>query len=260
MDVQMPVMDGYTATGKIRENSRYSDLPVLAMTANATLEDRERSLEAGMNEHIAKPIRPQILFEALLKWISHGERDIPETLWTEESVREHPALPDLPGIDTAEGVERFGGNVKSYIKLLQKFSENQADAISQMTGALQAADKDDADDQTNSLLADTGTELGRVIKLIEGIKAKKATLDTPDSKELPADLVPQLQDLLAKLEEYDSAAEDVLFEILDKVEGTPIYELLTGIKKQISQYDLEGAAEELQPIIEQIGQAGDDHG
>jgi PAS domain S-box-containing protein len=294
MDVQMPVMDGYTATGKIRENSGYSDLPVLAMTANATLEDRERSLEAGMNEHIAKPIRPQILFEALLKWISHGERDIPETLWAEGSAQEQPALPDLPGVDTAEGVDRFGGNVKSYIKLLQKFSENQADAISQMTEALQSGDKDlavrlahtlkgvsgsiganglqelatsletaikdDADDQTNSLLADTGTELGRVIKLIEGIKAKKATLDTSDSKELPADLVPQLQDLLAKLEEYDSAAEDMLFEILDKVEGTPIYELLTGIKKQISQYDLEGAAAELQPIIEQIGQAGDDHG
>ena len=293
MDVQMPVMDGYTATRKIRENSRYRDLPVLAMTANATLEDRERSLEAGMNEHIAKPIRPQILFEALLKWISHGERDIPETLWKEGSAQEQPALPDLPGVDTAEGVNRFGGNVKSYIKLLQKFSENQADTISQMTRALQSGDKeltvrlahtlkgvsgsigatglqglasrlesaikDSADGQTNSLLADTGTELDRVIKLIDGLKAKKASQGTPDSKELPAELVPQLQDLLAKLEEYDSAAEDMLFEILDKVEGTPVYDMLTGIMKQVGQYDLEGAAEKLQPIIEQI-QSGNDHG
>jgi HPt (histidine-containing phosphotransfer) domain-containing protein len=279
-------MDGYTATGKIRENPRFSDLPVLAMTANATLEDRERSLGAGMNEHIAKPIRPQILFEALLEWIPHGEREIPETLWAEESAQERPALPDLPGIDTAEGVDRFGGNVKSYIKLLQKFSENQADAISQMTGALQSGDKelavrlahtlkgvsgsigaaglqglatklesaikDSADDQTNSLLADTGTELDRVIKLIDGIKAKKTSHGTTDSKVLPAELVPQLQDLLAKLEEYDSAAEDVLFEILDKVEGTPVYDMLTGIKKQVSQYDLEGAADELRPLISNV--------
>ena len=64
---------------------------------------------------------------------------------------------------------------------------------------------------------------------------------------------------MAMLEEYDSAAEDVLFEILDKVEGTPVHGMLTGIKKQISQYDLEGAAEDLQPIIEQI-QAGNAHG
>jgi polar amino acid transport system substrate-binding protein len=263
------------------------------MTANATLEDRDRSLKAGMNEHIAKPIRPQILFEALLEWIPHGEREIPETMRTADSAGEQPELPELPGIDTVDGVERFGGNVKSYIKLLQKFSENQADAITVMTGALQSGDKesavrhahtlkgvsgsigatglqglatklesaikDSADEQTNSLLADTRTELGRVIKLIDGLTAKKTPEGTADSKELPADLVPQLQDLLTRLEEYDSAAEDVLFEILDKVEGTPVYDMLTGIKKQVSQYDLEGAAEELQPIIEQI-QAGDKHG
>jgi PAS domain S-box-containing protein len=59
MDVQMPVMDGFTATGKIREQECYTDLPVLAMTANATVEDRNKSLAAGMNEHIAKPINPQ---------------------------------------------------------------------------------------------------------------------------------------------------------------------------------------------------------
>ncbi len=286
MDVQMPVMDGFTATGKIRENSNYDDLPVLAMTANATLEDRDRSLEAGMNEHIAKPIRPQILFEALLKWIPHGERELPDTMQAADADQEQPGLPDLPGIDTVDGVERFGGNVKSYIKLLFKFAENQADAIVEMSGALESGDKDlairfahtlkgvggnigatdlqglasklesaiidDADDQTNSLLADTGIELGRVIKLIDGMQAGKTPGGAAESKELPADLVPQLQGLLSKLEEYDSEAEDVLFEILDKVEGTPVHGQLKGIKKQISQYDLEGAAEELQPIIEQI--------
>ena len=117
---------------------------------------------------------------------------------------------------------------------------------------LESAIKDSADDQTNSLLADTGTELDRVIKLIDGIKAKKTSHGTTDSKVLPAELVPQLQDLLAKLEEYDSAAEDVLFEILDKVEGTPVYDMLTGIKKQVSQYDLEGAADELRPLISNV--------
>jgi len=109
------------------------------------------------------------------------------------------------------------------------------------------------------LLAGTGAELDRVITLTDGLTAKPASGDGTGSNELPEDLVPQLQNLLAMLEEYDSAAEDVLFEILDKVEGTPVHGMLTGIKKQISQYDLEGAAEELQPIIEQI-QSGNDHG
>jgi len=245
-----------------------------------------------MNEHIAKPIRPQILFEALLKWIPHGERELPDTLQTADAAQEQPDLPDLPGIDTVDGVERFGGNVKSYIKLLFKFAENQADAISEMTVALQSGDKelavrlahtlkgvggnigatdlqerasklesaiiDDAEDQISPLVEETGIELDRVIKLIEGMNAQKPSGSTADSKELPTDLVLQLQDLMAKLEEYDSAAEDVLFDILDKVEGTPVHGKLKGIKKLISQYDLEGAAEELQPVIEQI-QAEMDH-
>ena len=286
MDVQMPVMDGYTATGKIRENSKFHDLPVLAMTANATLEDRDRSLKAGMNEHIAKPIRTEILFAALLKWISHGVRELPETLQAADAGQKQPDLPDLPGIDAVDGVGRFGGNVKSYIKLLYKFAENQAGAIKEMTAALQSDDKelavrlahtlkgvggnigatdlqglasklesailDDAVSHTSPLLAETGIELDRVIKLIGDIKAKETSGGTEGSNKLPADLVSQLQDLMVKLEEYDSEAEDVLFDILDKVEGTPIHSKLKGIKKQISQYDLEGAAEELQPIIEQI--------
>ncbi len=72
-------------------------------------------------------------------------------------------------------------------------------------------------------------------------------------------MVKQLQILLDKLEEYDSAAEDVLFDILQKVEGTPVHDMLMGIKKQIAQYDLEGAAKDLQPLIEKIAQAGDDY-
>ena len=78
MDVQMPVMDGYTATRKIREDDRYQNLPMLAMTANATVEDRHKAEDAGMNDHIAKPIDPQVLFTALLQWIEPGERELPD--------------------------------------------------------------------------------------------------------------------------------------------------------------------------------------
>lgn len=69
MDIQMPEMDGYTATGKIRENPVFKNLPILAMTANAMIEDKNRSLKAGMNGHISKPINPHELFVELIHWV-----------------------------------------------------------------------------------------------------------------------------------------------------------------------------------------------
>ena len=69
MDCQMPEMDGFEATRVIRSDKRFSDLPILAMTANAMSGDRELSLKAGMNDHIAKPIEPKILYSALVRWI-----------------------------------------------------------------------------------------------------------------------------------------------------------------------------------------------
>ena len=69
MDMQMPVMDGIEATRIIRADSRFDRLPIVAMTANAMAVDRERCLEAGMNDHIPKPIDPDQLFGALSRWI-----------------------------------------------------------------------------------------------------------------------------------------------------------------------------------------------
>ena len=68
MDIQMPEMDGLTATGKIRANPRYKDLPIIAMTAHAMVGDREASLDGGMNDHVTKPIDPDLLYAALKRW------------------------------------------------------------------------------------------------------------------------------------------------------------------------------------------------
>lgn len=69
MDCQMPIMDGYEATKKIRENEKYKDLPILAMTANAMKGDKKQAMESGMNDHIAKPIDPSDMFIKMAKWI-----------------------------------------------------------------------------------------------------------------------------------------------------------------------------------------------
>ncbi len=75
MDIQMPVMDGLVAAKKIRENARFKDLPIIALSANAMSADREKSLKHGMNEHITKPISPNVLFDVLRVWLGIAEKD-----------------------------------------------------------------------------------------------------------------------------------------------------------------------------------------
>jgi PAS domain S-box-containing protein len=287
MDVQMPVMDGYTATRKIRGDKRFADLPVLAMTANATTEDRDKSLAHGMNEHIAKPINPDILFTALLKWIPHGDRDLPEGLEVAGADADQPNLPSLPGIDTEAGVARLGGNVNSYLRLLDKFAENQANSINEIEAAVNAGNGEEAIRLAHTLkgvsgsigaeglfqaaaelekvlkadpsslpgpqLARSGDELEMILNLI-----RKSGQEEPAEKDSPAtltpDLIPLMYQLLEKLEEYDSGAEDVISGILKQVKGSELDDGLKAVNKLVGQYDLEAAAEKLKPLISKIEQ------
>ena len=286
MDVQMPVMDGLTATGKIREQECFAELPVLAMTANATVEDRERSLAAGMNEHLAKPINPKLLFDALLRWIPHTERDLPEGFETLSTQTEDLDIPELEGVNTAEGVARLGGKVSSYLRLLNKFADNQADAVTRIRTEIEAGDREQAVRTAHTLKGVSGSigatalqesgqeletilksgedvpeaalferaevELARVVHLIKGLSAG-AGASPSQLAALPPDFDQQLQDLLELLEEYDSAAEDKLLEILQQVGGTEAGASLEKLKKPIGAYDFESAAETLNSIIGSIG-------
>lgn len=76
MDIQMPVMDGLSAVRAIRSRDEYADLPVIAMSAHAMSGDSEKSLEAGMNDHLTKPIDPTALCSALQKWLNPTTRPV----------------------------------------------------------------------------------------------------------------------------------------------------------------------------------------
>jgi signal transduction histidine kinase/CheY-like chemotaxis protein len=289
MDVQMPVMDGYTATGKIREDGRYEQLPILAMTANATVEDRERSIRAGMNDHIAKPIIPAVLFEKLLRWVEHGERDLsdaPEVPSSEP--RSQTPLPELPGFDTETGLARMGGNVRAYRKLLDKFVENQANAIDEMK---QAIDNEDAersirlahtlkgvggaigatalqsaaaelesalaghDEQPHEpLMKRVGQELESAVSAIRTISVFEVAAPDAAPGELPDDLLQQLRGLLEKLDDYDSAAEDILANILGLTVGTEVHTPLKDIENYLDEYDFETAAVEVKAVIDRLAE------
>ena len=252
------------------------------MTANATHEDRQRCEEAGMNDHIAKPIIPKVLFETLLKWVPHKERELPDAPDDEKMDATTAELPDLQGVDTEAGLARVGGNIRSYLKLLDKFAENQADAIAEIQSAvgngdgelsvrlahtlkgvggaigadalqeaaakLEASLKEDPQDLPEQLLSPVANELGRILAMLGELASGYDESGTDTPGELPADLPERLQSVLEKLEDYDTEAEDLLFEIIDQVKGTELNGDLMELQKLVGKYDFEAAAERLKSI------------
>ncbi|MBF0287658.1 MAG: response regulator [SAR324 cluster bacterium] len=147
MDIQMPVMDGYTATQVIRNQPEFKNLPILAMTANAMVIDRENVLAAGMNAHITKPIDPHQLFSTLAQWIRPGERKIPDHFTSAAKPAkniEQPLPETMPGLQIATGLTRVGGNQKTYLDILKMFQKNQRQAIQEVQEALQSQEIEQA--------------------------------------------------------------------------------------------------------------------
>jgi signal transduction histidine kinase/CheY-like chemotaxis protein/HAMP domain-containing protein len=138
MDLQMPEMDGYQATAKLRSDSRLAALPIIAMTAHATVEERQRCLAAGMNDHVAKPIDPAALFDAVGRFYEPAEGAPAPDQPSSPSPQE--ALPTIDGLDTTDGLARVGGNRKLYVKILRQFVEQQGPTNDQVADALATGD------------------------------------------------------------------------------------------------------------------------
>jgi signal transduction histidine kinase/DNA-binding response OmpR family regulator/HPt (histidine-containing phosphotransfer) domain-containing protein len=285
MDIQMPVMDGHTAARKIRADARFQALPVLAMTANATVEDQERSLACGMNAHLNKPIDPSALYGALLEWIEPGERELPALPADDpDSFEAGNELPEIPGVDTAAGINRIGGSRQAYRKLLRKFVDNQADAIHNISAA---RDGDDAPgavraahtlkgvagsigatelqrlgaelEQTLSqspqadilpLLSATAAELQRVTQAVTQALGLEGQEEPAAPQGLPVDYGQRLQGLAGQIEDYDSQAGDTLEALLAEVGDGPARDHLKALEKLLGQYDFDAALEALRAIME----------
>jgi two-component system sensor histidine kinase/response regulator len=140
MDVQMPVMDGIAATREIRKLSRFAALPIIAMTANAMKEDRERCLAAGMNDYITKPIDPRAMFATLRRYYAQDATLVPSS--PPASVPSEPGggIPAIPGIDTEGALRRVVGNRRLYMDLLKRYSEGQREAAAKIREALDGDD------------------------------------------------------------------------------------------------------------------------
>lgn len=157
MDCQMPVMDGYTATRKIREQVRLKELPIIAMTANVMASDREKALKSGMNDFIEKPINVSEMFRIMSKWITHSKPAATVQVHTSEEESHTEELPELPGINLKIGLEYTLGRTDLYIKLLRMFHEKQAMFEEQFNSARSDKDSETAYRMAHSLKGVSGT-------------------------------------------------------------------------------------------------------
>lgn len=277
----MPVMDGYTATREIRRQAAFKDMPIIAMTANAMSGDREKVLESGMNDHIAKPLNVGEMFNTIARWVGTGAQPAACSAEPPAVVTAPPpveGLGNLPGIDIGAGLATTMGNEKLFRKLLGKFREGQKDFRRMFKAACVDPDKSASarvahtlkgtagnigakgvqqaaeqlehaclnglpDGAIDDLLAAVETTLSPVIEGIGRVIGTAAnTQGAPkENAQVTPEIEAQLMQLKALLADSDSAAGLLLDRIIDEVNGTSLAAKLREVVTAVANYDFDEA-------------------
>ena len=295
MDIQMPEMDGFEATHEIRKDPAFKKIPILAMTAHAMAGDREKSLDAGMDDHITKPIDPEFLFEALAKWIPIKERGLPQQSGKPAKRTVDTEFPDrLPGINIQSGLNRVGGNRKLFRKLLINFHQDFRDIVIAMREALATGDEETVRRQAHTLKGVAGTieahalhqasrnletafkegisadhqnlldqlenELTPVLQGIAALGIEPKTSVKADDGEtataIPLErLKPMLNELAQMLDAGLSSAGEKLNEIIQLTNGDRFANELNRLQEQIDDFEFEKALETLSELTKSMGKS-----
>jgi len=282
MDMQMPVMDGLEATRLIRADENFRDLPIIAMTANAMPGDRERCLQAGMNDHIAKPIDPDRLYSTLVRWIRTSQVNTAERLSAVLSPEvDMLEFTGLSGVDVADGLKRVAGDTELYRNILCKFHDTQADSLKCIRDALASGDRQLAVELAHSLRGVSGN-IG-ANKLQEKVAILESTLRSESAVE--PELVSAIEILLNEviesignwcecnqpngpggqtidaeaamalisrmrtlLEDYNGDAVDLIDELSAALSGSGYTAYLSALRQHLAAYDFNAALDDIDAI------------
>jgi signal transduction histidine kinase/DNA-binding response OmpR family regulator/HPt (histidine-containing phosphotransfer) domain-containing protein/HAMP domain-containing protein len=260
MDLQMPEMDGYQATAKIRADSRFANLPIVAMTAHATIEERQRCLAAGMNDHVSKPVDPVALFDTVARYYKPGSSRGNEalnsgsqkagrggqSLVTSATTNEKSGdLPAIEGLNTAEGLLRVGGNKKLYLKLLRQFVAQNADAPGQIAEQLRAGDRPTAERTAHTVKGVAGNLGAKTVhaasaELEKAIRANAApAVINALHQRFAKDLVALLDHLLPALGAEPPASAHVVSPVT--VDPAQLQSVIAQMQKQLAEFDAAAA-------------------
>ncbi len=288
MDCHMPVMDGYQATRKIRQQAKYSQLPIIAITASAMAGDKEKVLQAGMNDHVAKPINASQLFETMAKWITPAQ---PKALTLKKPQAQSPGLQQTNNtiaapIDVQKGLEISLGSTELYHDLLGRFLRNETDFANvfkqhlanndHQTGKLAAHSLrgSAANIGANTLAniakqlelacdknfdqATTAPLLSAINNAMEEVKIHIQSMNLPNKASVETHLdedfdiaseCAQLKELLAN---SDTEAIDQAQQLKAGLENAFSVEQTEPLFTALEQYDFDAALEHLAPLIASI--------
>ncbi len=241
MDVQMPEMDGIEATGRIKGSAELKSIPIVALTAHAMAHDRERFLNAGMDDYLSKPIEESELLRVLNRWLpAAGDRPTatavaaPETAPTglAEPVQDG-RIPAIAGVDVGLALSRVNGKLDLLLRLLGEFRNRNADAV----------------DRLRTLL--DGQQFESAAALAHTVKGAAATLGAQRIAAAAAQVERDLRDQSAAagaLDELSRALHELSSAQLPAAQGQP-----AGVAAAESA-DATGSGEAAQPLIAALRQ------
>ncbi len=258
MDIQMPKMDGITAAGKIREmGGKMTSIPIIAMTANAMASDRIKSLDAGMNDHVSKPVDPRKLYACIIRWLNG--KILSEAYWGTEDLQDFsdPEMADrLPGLDVSKALTGLGGNWILYDSLLAEFINTYEGVTGRIRQFVATGELESAVRETHTakgLSATIGAiGLSRAFKRVEAAFEKgdfsldealqdldetlvpvvtaisralplvedASTTQADGPRHTPSELAGRLKELLQLIDSNNMTAEDVFKEVRDQLKET----------------------------------------
>ncbi|MDD1780386.1 response regulator [Enterovibrio sp. ZSDZ35] len=204
MDMQMPVMDGVTATKKIREIESLAGMPIVAMTANAMERDVKQCKEAGMNDHVSKPIDVDELISAISRWTNASKETVKSSVVLNgQKAAESKALNivdiDPLVLDANEGIGRIGGNSEAYWKVITAFTETKLSMIDKMKAALANDERDDVELFAHSLKGAAANVSAKGLAVLAGNLEDQA--GSCDMK-MEASLLDKIKESLEEIQRY----------------------------------------------------------